>query len=74
MGLDGVCPLFDEFVDVHVVVGAAEVGDSSVVVVTEVGEWSGRDVSDEGRPVDPKSKWVHIHQMRQLELRRIRTV
>lgn len=37
----GVVPLLNHFVHVHVVVGAAEVGDSAVVVVPEVAKRSG---------------------------------
>ena len=49
--LDCIGPLFDEFVNVHVVVGAAEVGDASVVVVAEVAVRAGGNVADECRPV-----------------------
>jgi hypothetical protein len=49
--LNGVCPLSDELVDVHVVIGAAEVRDASVVVVAEVAVRAGGNVADKSRPV-----------------------
>ena len=49
--LDGVRPLSDELVHVHVVVGAAEVGHPAVVVVAEVAVRSRRNVTHERRPI-----------------------